>query len=216
MAGQVINIAKEETSQDILSKVDTEVATINTNLNTVDSIVDTINSNVSANKATLGTINTNVDNIYKKVDSEIDTLISNLAVIDSIVDTINASTASSTSANASGTLSQKLTYIINSLIGATNNSGGSASAGTVMAKLNTIISNMGGSGGLSLKIGTTVGNFSPEYYEYKHTLPTGVGWYSEYNGDGTNLNNIHPIMKLSNASMTIWHDRETLYYVFFV
>ncbi len=48
-------------------------------------------------------------------------------------------TEESTSANASGTLSQKLTYLISSLIGATGSTGGSPSAGTVMAKLNALL-----------------------------------------------------------------------------
>ena len=62
----------------------------------------------------------------------------------SVMGKLNAlitNTGASTSASSSGTLSQKLTYIISTLIGATGATGGSATAGTVMAKLNKIISN---------------------------------------------------------------------------
>lgn len=51
-----------------------------------------------------------------------------------------SNTSASTSANATGTLSQKLSYIISTLIGSENASGGSSTAGTVMAKLNALIS----------------------------------------------------------------------------
>ena len=47
---------------------------------------------------------------------------------------------SNTSANSSGTLSQKLSYIISTLIGSANATGGSATAGTVMSKLNALLS----------------------------------------------------------------------------
>ena len=53
---------------------------------------------------------------------------------------IISNTSASTSANASGTLSQKISYIISTLIGSANATGGSATAGTVMSKLNALLS----------------------------------------------------------------------------
>lgn len=51
-----------------------------------------------------------------------------------------SNTSASTSANSSGTLSQKISYIISTLIGSANATGGSATAGTVMGKLNALLS----------------------------------------------------------------------------
>ena len=55
-----------------------------------------------------------------------------------------SNTFASTSANAGGTLSQKLSYIISTLIGSANATGGSATAGTVMSKLNALLSSWTG------------------------------------------------------------------------
>lgn len=55
-----------------------------------------------------------------------------------------SNTSASTSANAGGTLSQKLSYIISTLIGSANATGGSATAGTVMSKLNALLSSWTG------------------------------------------------------------------------
>lgn len=55
------------------------------------------------------------------------------------LDNIRTYTITSNTANATGTLSQKLTYIISTLIGTTGATGGTATAGTVMAKLNKLL-----------------------------------------------------------------------------
>ena len=86
-----------------------------------------------ADKATLDTINSKidivdgvVDNIYSKVDTEIATLTTNLATVDTVADNIYAkvdtevasivsATAENSTANKTGTLSQKDAYIISLL-----------------------------------------------------------------------------------------------------
>lgn len=99
-------------------------------LNELSTKIDGLNSGVTS---TLSNINNNVssvktvcDNIYSKVDTEISNVLTN--------------TNTNNAASATGTLSQKLSWIGNSLIGATSNTGGSSTAGTVMAKLNSIMS----------------------------------------------------------------------------
>ena len=56
------------------------------------------------------------------------------------LNTVINNTSASTSANASGTISQKLSYLIGTLIDSSNATGGSATAGTVMSKLNALLS----------------------------------------------------------------------------
>lgn len=51
-----------------------------------------------------------------------------------------SSTSANSSANAGGTLSQKLSYIISTLLGSSNATGGSNTEGTVMSKLNALLS----------------------------------------------------------------------------
>lgn len=60
------------------------------------------------------------------------------------LNTVISNTSASTSSNSSGTLSQKLSYIISTLIGSANATGGSATAGTVMSKLNALLSSWTG------------------------------------------------------------------------
>lgn len=55
------------------------------------------------------------------------------------IDIISTNTAYSATASSTGSLSQKMAYIISTLIGVTNATGGTATAGTVMAKLNALI-----------------------------------------------------------------------------
>lgn len=55
------------------------------------------------------------------------------------LDNIRSYTITNNTANATGTLSQKSTYIASTLIGATTATGGTARAGTVMAKINTLL-----------------------------------------------------------------------------
>ena len=71
--------------------------------------------------------------IGKKTDSTDET-------VNGKLNTVINNTSASTSANAGGTISQKLSYLISSLIGTANASGGSATAGTVMSKLNALLS----------------------------------------------------------------------------
>lgn len=52
---------------------------------------------------------------------------------------INTNTEINNSGSATGTLSQKLTHIISSLIGSTSATGGSATTGTIMSKLNALL-----------------------------------------------------------------------------
>jgi hypothetical protein len=81
-------------------------------------------------KSTVNTINTNASTAATKATA---------AANDASAAKNN--TATNNTASGTGTLSQKLSWIGNTLIGATNQTGGSATAGTVMAKLNAIIAN---------------------------------------------------------------------------
>lgn len=89
----------------------------------------------------------------KALDELIDELASTLAnvnnavaTVDNVVDTINTNvnavktnTAASTTAAIGGTLSQKLEYIIDTLLGTVNATGGTTTAGSIMAKLNALL-----------------------------------------------------------------------------
>lgn len=75
------------------------------------------------------------------IDNLLVMILSRLRKIKTTIDTVQTNTAKNNTASNTGTLSQKLSYIIATLIGATNNTGGSATAGTVMAKLNGIFTN---------------------------------------------------------------------------
>lgn len=55
------------------------------------------------------------------------------------IDIISTNTAYSATASSTGSLSQKMAYIISTLIGVTNATGGTTTAGTVMAKLNALL-----------------------------------------------------------------------------
>lgn len=84
--------------------------------------------------------------IIDEITNEIENVNSKIAEVKTVADTISSNvnniktyTATNNSASATGTLSQKLSWIGNSLIGATGNTGGSTTAGTIMAKLNAII-----------------------------------------------------------------------------
>ena len=74
------------------------------------------------------------------VKTTVDTLATNwTATRAGYLDNIRSYTITNNTANATGTLSQKSTYIASTLIGATTNTGGTATAGTVMAKLNKLL-----------------------------------------------------------------------------
>lgn len=74
------------------------------------------------------------------VKTTVDTLATNwTATRAGYLDNIRAYTVTNNTANATGVLSQKLTYIISTLIGTTGATGGTATAGTVMAKLNGLL-----------------------------------------------------------------------------
>ena len=77
-------------------------------------------------------MNTPLDILINNVKSVVDTISTN-------VNSVKSATAASSTANATGTLSQKLTYIISTLIGTTGATGGTATAGTIMAKLNKLL-----------------------------------------------------------------------------
>ena len=63
------------------------------------------------------------------------------------VDNIKTNTDKSGTSHKSGTLSQKMNYIISSLLGSTGDTGGSVSAGSVMGKLNAILKSVTSSSG---------------------------------------------------------------------
>lgn len=104
----------------------------------IDEISQKLNELNSSISSTLSTINTNVNTINRDVG----TANTNINTANTNINAIKTATAASTTANSSGTLSQKLSWIGNSLIGATNNTGGTNTAGTAMAKLNIIIAKL--------------------------------------------------------------------------
>ncbi len=117
-------------------------------------------ASVQTVNATVNTVNTNVQAVNTKVGTSSDTASSTpttlfagikgligwftgtwTAARAGYIDTVNTNTAYSASASSTGTLSQKLAYIISTLIGATSATGGTTTAGTAMAKLNAILTN---------------------------------------------------------------------------
>lgn len=94
----------------------------------ISSTLSTINTNINSVKTDVSSVKTVCNNIYDKVDTEISSLLTN--------------TNTNNTANLTGTLSQKLSYIANNLIGAVSQTGGTYNTGTVNAKLATLILNL--------------------------------------------------------------------------
>ena len=101
----------------------------------IDEISQKLNEINSSISNTLSTINSNVNTI----NTNVSTVSTNVNTANTNINAIKTATAASTSASSSGTLSQKLTYIISTLIGATGATGGTETSGTVMAKLNRLL-----------------------------------------------------------------------------
>lgn len=84
-----------------------------------------------------------IEEKLKDIKSWLETQLSSInAMINEVKTTLNTvktETAKNNTANATGTLSQKLTYIAATLLGTTTSTGGSATSGTMMAKLNELL-----------------------------------------------------------------------------
>lgn len=137
--GDRIQIARQET----LESIDTKINTMNTNLNATKNTANTISTNIGAannsgGTATTGTVMGKLNAILGKTPN----LDASVSSVNTNVNAVKNNTATNNTANATGVLSQKLSYIISNLIGATNNTGGSTTAGTCMAKANAILSHI--------------------------------------------------------------------------
>lgn len=110
----------------------------------ISSTLSTINTNVSSIKTDISSVKSVCDNIYAKVDTEIESVLTN--------------TNTNNTANLTGTLSQKLSYIANNLVGAVNQTGGTYNSGTVNAKLATILLNMNST---TFTAGTNITKYNP-------------------------------------------------------
>ena len=105
-----------------------------------------------------------IDEITEKIDEINTSLTTKIDTISGNTTTIINNTKVNNTASGTGSLSQKLSWIGNTLIGATGHTGGSATAGTVMAKLNAAITNTATNntasttGTLSQKISSAIAN----------------------------------------------------------
>ena len=125
----VTNYADETNTK--LTTLQSDVTEVKDNTKEVQTLVTSIDEKIGTNNST-GTTGTLFDWIRKVTSYAYDGGKAAVQAADN--------TASSTTANSSGTLSQKLSYIISSLIGTTNSGGGGASSGTLMAKVNALLS----------------------------------------------------------------------------
>lgn len=78
-------------------------------------------------------------NIDVAKEASVQTVNTTVNTINTNASTAVSNTAYSATASSTGSLSQKLAYIISTLVGATNSTGGTTTAGTVMAKLNALL-----------------------------------------------------------------------------
>ena len=109
--------------------------------NETNTKLTTLQTDVTAVKDNTEEINTNTKQLEARIGSNADTA-DDTSLFGQVKDIIEGifNISGSTTANSSGSLSQKLSYIISSLIGATNSTGGGASSGTLMAKVNALLS----------------------------------------------------------------------------
>ena len=109
--------------------------------NETNTKLTTLQTDVTAVKDNTEEINTNTKQLETRIGSNADTA-DDTSLFGQVKDIIEGifNNSGSTTANSSGSLSQKLSYIISSLIGATNSTGGGASSGTLMAKVNALLS----------------------------------------------------------------------------
>ncbi len=127
MSNDLLSYLPSKATQDeIKTNVDsvkTDVASVKTDVSTVNTNVTSVKNDVATVKTNVGTVNTNVDNVKSTVNSintTVGTINTNLNTVDSIVDSIKSKvdaidsrTVANNTASATGTLSQKLSHIIN-------------------------------------------------------------------------------------------------------
>ena len=109
--------------------------------NETNTKLTTLQTDVTAVKDNTEEINTNTKQLEARIGSNADTA-DDTSLFGQVKDIIEGifNISGSTTANSSSSLSQKLSYIISSLIGATNSTGGGTSSGTLMAKVNALLS----------------------------------------------------------------------------
>ena len=161
----------------------------------LNELTDKINELNSDLESDINAINSNVTTVGSNLSSKIDALSTS-------VGTVKTATATNNNASLTGTLSQKLSYIANTLIGTTGATGGTDTTGTVMAKLNVLYKLLTGKyvtktfsqsgpttvttfGTLSniIYIGSNVGVYgygtsSKSYYSYCDVIADGVTIHS--------------------------------------
>ena len=80
-----------------------------------------------------------LDELIDELASTLENINDAVATVDDNVNAVKTNTAASTTAAIGGTLSQKLEYIIDTLLGTVNATGGTTTAGGIMAKLNALL-----------------------------------------------------------------------------
>lgn len=80
-----------------------------------------------------------LDELIDELASTLENINDAVATVDNNVNAVKTNTAASTTAAIGGTLSQKLEYIIDTLLGTVNATGGTTTAGGIMAKLNALL-----------------------------------------------------------------------------
>lgn len=75
----------------------------------------------------------------EEIKTDVTNIKTNVATIKTDASSAKSNSATNNTASKTGILSQKLSYIIDTLLGAVNATGGTSSAGTIMAKLNKLL-----------------------------------------------------------------------------
>lgn len=102
----------------------------------------------------------------EEIKEIVDLIASNIDNIKTDINNTKNNVVTNNNANSTGILSQKLSYIISTLIGTTSATGGSATTGTLMSKINTIIgyiitnNTANASGNLSQKMTKVINDLS--------------------------------------------------------
>jgi len=161
-----------------VTSVKNDVATVKTNVGTVNTNVDSVKSTVTSINTTVGTINTNASTAATKATAAA-----------SDVATVKTNTATNNTASSTGTLSQKLSYIISNSPTAQTSSIFCKSTASSNVLLNVITSERqlagnehikvyvrGVSGTLRITMSARGANYSSTNSSYRPAL-TGVSMY---------------------------------------
>lgn len=179
----------------LLSEIEDKLSELNSSLS---SKIDSINTNTNTVNSNVSAIKTTVDNIYSKVDTEVASILTN--------------TNTNNTASLTGTLSQKLSYIANSLIGAVNQTGGLYNSGTINAKLATIILN----NCTSFVAGDNVVKYNPITSEMVRFVAAGTSTAESFKYDGnthyiSNKEGVYSFTANRNGTVKITHNNKQQY-----